>query len=95
MGIRCSWSHSNESKTNLNFGSFEKGSLTFTGIRFQQWDDKSIEYDQVEYIEKIVPLEIPKHRRSQPQSRITAAETTQLRSLWVHCSMLRLTPDPI
>ena len=68
-------------KDKFNFGSFEKGSFTFTGIRFQQSDDKSIEYDQVEYIEKISPLEIPKHRQNQPQSRITAAETTQLRSL--------------
>ena len=68
-------------KSKFNFGSFEKGSFTFTGIRFQQWDDKSIEYDQVDYIDKISPLEVPKHRRNQPQSSITAAETTQLRSL--------------
>ena len=68
-------------KDKFNFGSFEKGSFTFTGTRFQQSDDKSIEYDQVEYIEKISPLEIPKHRTNQPQSRITAAEATQLRSL--------------
>ena len=65
----------------FSFGSFEKGSFTFTGIRFQQWDDKSVEYDQIEYVEKIQPLEIPRHRRTNLDSQITAQETTQLRSL--------------
>ena len=65
----------------FSFGSFEKGSFIFTGIRFQQWDDKSVEYDQIEYVEKIQPLEIPRHRRTNLDSQITAQETTQLRSL--------------
>jgi hypothetical protein len=65
----------------FNFGSFEKGCFTFTGIRYKQWDDKSIEYDQIDYIEKIAPIEIPKSRRNQPLSRLTENETTQLRSL--------------
>ena len=65
----------------FSFGSFEKGSFTFTGIRVQQWDDKSIEYDQIDYIEKISPLEIPRRRRDQMESQITPEETTQLRSL--------------
>eukprot|EP00435_Cladocopium_sp_Y103_P020778 s1772_g5.t1 len=65
----------------FNFGSFEKGSFVFTGIRFKQWDDKSIEFDQIEYIEKIAPLEIPRHRRLQETSPIFPEETTQLRSM--------------
>ncbi|CAL1150724.1 unnamed protein product [Cladocopium goreaui] len=71
----------NRIRKHFNFGSFEKGSFTFTGIRFKQWDDKSVEYDQIEYIERIQPLEIPRHRRTQLNSQITAEETTQLRSL--------------
>ena len=70
----------NRIRKHFSFGSFEKGSFTFTGIRFKQWDDKSVEYDQIEYIERIQPLEIPRHRRTQLGSQITAEETTQLRS---------------
>ena len=68
-------------RKHFSFGSFEKGSFTFTGIRFKQWDDKSVEYDQIEYIERIQPLEIPRHRRAQLNSPITSEETTQLRSV--------------
>ena len=65
----------------FNFGSFEQGCFTFTGIKYRQWDDKSVEYDQIDYIEKISPIEVPKSRRNQPLSRLTEEETTQLRSL--------------
>ena len=65
----------------FKFGSFEKRDFTFTGIRFRQWDDFSVEYDQVEYIEKIRPIEIPKVRRGQLESPLTPGEVTQLRSL--------------
>ena len=65
----------------FSFGSFEKGSFTFTGIRFRQWDDKSVEYDQVEYIEKIAPLEISKSRRMQLNSPLTVEEVSQMRSI--------------
>ena len=65
----------------FSFGSFEKGSFVFTGIRFRQWDDGSIEYDQVDYIEKISPIEIPKSRRMCPDSVLMSNEVTQLRSL--------------
>ena len=53
------------------FGSFEKGAFTVTGIRFRQWDDKSVEDDQVEYIEKISPIEIKKCRKTQIDSFLT------------------------
>ena len=65
----------------FKFGSFETGSFTFTGIRFRQWDDFSVEYDQVDYVEKIKPIEISKVRRGQGESSLTASEVTQLRSL--------------
>eukprot|EP00435_Cladocopium_sp_Y103_P018919 s1103_g4.t1 len=65
----------------FSFGSFEKGSFVFTGIRFRQWDDGSVEYDQIEYIDKISPIEIPKYRRAGSDSPLTPGEVTQLRSL--------------
>ncbi|CAL1129202.1 unnamed protein product [Cladocopium goreaui] len=65
----------------FSFGSFEKGSFVFTGIRFQQWDDGSVEYDQIDYIEKIRPIEIPKQRRTNAEAALSPSEVTQLRSL--------------
>jgi hypothetical protein len=31
----------------FKFGAFEKGEFKYTGIHFKQWDDCSIEYDQI------------------------------------------------
>ena len=42
----------------FKLGSFERGEFTNTGIRFRQWDDGSIEYDQIPYIEKTPPVRL-------------------------------------
>ena len=38
-----------------NFGSYDEGEFVFTGIKFRQWDDGSVEMDQCQYLEKISP----------------------------------------
>ena len=64
-----------------SFGSYEEGEFTFTGIRFRQWDDSSIEMDQSRYIEKIDPIQIPRERRNNPTATLTEAEVKELRRL--------------
>eukprot|EP00435_Cladocopium_sp_Y103_P061648 s411_g23.t1 len=65
----------------FSFGSFERKQFKYTGINFKQWDDYSIEYDQISYIEKVSPITIPKHRRQQPSSAVSETERSELRSL--------------
>jgi hypothetical protein len=65
----------------FKFGSFETGEFKYTGIHFKQWDDGSIEYDQVAYIDKISPISIPKSRKNEPQAEVTDQERTLFRSL--------------
>ena len=65
----------------FKFGAFEQGEFTHTGIHFRQWDDGSIEYDQIPYIEKISPIALGKGRRDDPESLITEGERTSFRSL--------------
>ena len=68
-------------ESRFKFGSFEKPSFKYTGIDFRQWDDCSIEYDQIGYIEKIAPISVTKGRRSQPNAELNDAERSELRSL--------------
>jgi hypothetical protein len=65
----------------FKFGSFETGEFKYTGIHFKQWDDGSIEFDQIEYVEKIQPIPIQKGRRNDPKSEVTPEERQMLRSL--------------
>ena len=65
----------------FKFGSFEQKEFTYTGIHFKQWDDGTIEYDQVGYVEKICPINIEKSRRNDPESPVTESERTKFRSL--------------
>ena len=65
----------------FKFGAFERGEFKYTGIHFKQWDDYSIEYDQISYIEKISPISISKVRRQQTTSEVSESERTALRSL--------------
>ena len=65
----------------FKFGAFEKGEFTYTGIRFKQWDDGSIEYDQIPYIEKIAPIVLGRGRREDPEANMTESERTSHRSL--------------
>ena len=65
----------------FKFGAVDKGEVTYTGIRFRQWDDSSIEYDQVEYIEKIAPIVLGRGRKDDPKALVTEDERTSFRSL--------------
>ena len=65
----------------FKFGAFDKGEFTYTGIRFRQWDDFSIEYDQIEYIEKIKPIVLGRGRKDDPEALVTEDERTSYRSL--------------
>ena len=64
-----------------NFGSYEEGEFTFTGIHFRQWLDGSIEMDQTSYVEKIAPIHVPRERRVQPNATLTPGEVKELRRL--------------
>ena len=64
-----------------NFGSYDEGEFVFTGIRFRQWDDGSIEMDQMAYIEKISPIHVPRDRRLRSEDPLSASEVHELRRL--------------
>ena len=66
---------------NLPFGSREYGKFKFAGLDVEQLPDFSIKVNQGRYIHKIQPINIPKPRRQENQSPITAHELTQLRGL--------------
>ena len=70
-----------ELRSIYNFGSYDEREFTFTGIHYRQWDDSSIEYDQIAYIERIHPIHIPRERRKQPTADLTPAEVKELRRL--------------
>ena len=61
--------------------SYDEGEFTFTGIDFRQWDDGSIEYDQHEFLERIQPAHVLKHRRNEPESPLFEEEQHELRRL--------------
>ena len=64
-----------------DFGAYNEGSFEFCGVRYQQWDDGSIEMDQIDYLRKIEPIEVPKHRRNNPNEDLNDREVQQLRRL--------------
>ena len=49
--------------------------------QFKQWDDGSIEYDPIPYIEKIAPIVLGRGRREDPEANMTESERTSYRSL--------------
>ena len=63
------------------FGAYNEGSFEFCGVRYRQWDDGTIEMDQTEYLRRIEPIEIPKHRRADPKSDLTPVEVQHLRRI--------------
>ena len=65
----------------FSFGSFEKRSFVFTGIRLHQWDDFSIEMDQVDYVQRIEAINVPRDRRRTPDDPVTEAERLSLRQI--------------
>ena len=64
-----------------SFGSYDEGDFTFTGIRFRQWDDGSIEMDQTRYLEKIEPITVARSRRTDPSASLEPDEIRELRRL--------------
>ena len=64
-----------------SFGAFQKRTFVFCGVRYFQWDDGSVELDQREYLERISPIQIPKHRRAEPLSPVTESERQEIRQL--------------
>ena len=65
----------------LPFGSREHGRFKFTGLDIEQLPDYSIKVNQGKYIHKMPPIDVPKNRRSEPESPITPTELSQLRGL--------------
>eukprot|EP00435_Cladocopium_sp_Y103_P004756 s3346_g1.t1 len=65
----------------FEFGAYNEGEFEFCGVKYFQWDDGSIEMSQDSYIQKIAPIEIPRHRRMQSQESLTPTETQRLRQL--------------
>ena len=68
-------------RVKYEFGAYNEGEFEFCGVRYFQWDDGSIEMNQDSYVQRIAPVEIPKFRRQEPQSSLTALETQQLRQI--------------
>ena len=64
-----------------SFGAYNEGEFEFCGVHYFQWDDGSIELEQKSYIQKISPIEIPRSRRVDPKSSLTAAEVQMLRQI--------------
>ncbi|CAE7416296.1 TY5A [Symbiodinium microadriaticum] len=64
-----------------NFGSYDEREFVLTGILFRQWDDGSIEMDQMAYIEKISPIHVPRDRRLRSEDPLSASEVHELRRL--------------
>ena len=64
-----------------DFGTYYEKEFTFCGVHYKQWDDSSIEMDQVDYIQKIEPIDVGRSRRSQPEADVTEMERQHLRRL--------------
>ena len=64
-----------------DFGAYYEKEFDFCGVHHKQWDDGSIEMDQVGYIQKIDPIEVARSRRSQPEAAVTEMERQHLRRL--------------
>ena len=61
------------------FGSYYEKEFDFCGVHYKQWDDCTIEMDQVGYVQKISPIEIPRNRRTDPEVDVTEVERQELR----------------
>ena len=70
-----------ELEKRLPFGSLKHGNMIFTGIKLEQLPDFSITASQKEYIHRILPIDVGKSRRENPESLITEHEKTKLRGL--------------
>ena len=61
------------------FGAYNEVQFDFCGVHYKQWDDGSIEMDQVGYMKKIEPIEIPRPRRNTPDAEVSETERQHLR----------------
>lgn len=79
----------------FSFGAYNEGEFEFCGVECFQWDDGSIEMEQSSYIKKISPIEIPRSRRADPKSPLTATETQMLRQICgsIQIAAVRTRPD--
>ena len=65
----------------LPFGNREYGRFKFTGLMIEQRADYSVSISQEEYVHQIDPIDIPKLRRKDLESKVTSNELQQLRGL--------------
>ena len=65
----------------LPFGSFKEKEFVFTGIHLEQLPDHSIRASQREYIRSILPIDIGRSRRQEPESPAAESEVSKLRGL--------------
>eukprot|EP00435_Cladocopium_sp_Y103_P042043 s45_g11.t1 len=65
----------------FSFGAYNEHEFDFCGVHYKQWDDGTIEMDQKEYIRKIDPINVPKHRRQDPEAELNETERQCLRGL--------------
>ena len=63
------------------FGSQRQGSFTFTGVGITQEPNGDIVLNQKDYVNDICPIDIPRERRKEHDSKITPNELQQLRGL--------------
>lgn len=70
-----------ELQKRLPFGTREYRSFKFTGLQIEQLPDFSIKVDQEQYVHKIRPIDIPKSRRQETSSKVSASELHSLRGL--------------
>lgn len=64
-----------------DFVAYYEKEFGFCGVHYKQWEDYSIAMDQVGYLQKIEPIEVPRSRRSEPESEVSEPERQQLRRL--------------
>ena len=65
----------------LPFGSRKFRDFVFTGIRLEQMPDFTIRASQGEYIRQILPIDVGRARRQNPEAPATEAERSKLRGL--------------
>ena len=65
----------------LPFGNRESGRFKFTGLMIEQRADYSASVSQEEYVHQIDPIDIPKLRRKDLESKVTSNELQQPRGL--------------
>eukprot|EP00435_Cladocopium_sp_Y103_P075770 s178_g64.t1 len=63
------------------FGAYYEKEFDFCGVHYKQWDDGSIEMEQINYLQKIEPIDVARSRRSDPEAAVSEIERQHLRRL--------------